>query len=218
MNGMVHSDIKPENITCVPNPDATGYEPNDIKYIDFGMAYFVNRYYVQVHEKIYQRQGTPEYISPDLNAAYYIWQHDIDGLLEALHENIYSYRDFRIDDIIEMPTKMNISNTITHISQLMQNGTYDAKFIKPIVGYAFLGDVYALGITIAQIAHRLNMHLHSETRELIHDMTLMDPSKRPNIIKCLHNPLFKILKARDKTFIAPEYKYYLDAATLAKYS
>ncbi|MEM9490664.1 MAG: serine/threonine-protein kinase, partial [Myxococcota bacterium] len=63
--GIVHRDIKPDNIFLIPDPDIEGGER--VKLLDFGVAKLLNRSKVRasVTTRVGSRLGTPAYMAPE---------------------------------------------------------------------------------------------------------------------------------------------------------
>jgi len=59
-NGIIHRDIKLENIMMDFNPTAVGDDRFDIKLVDFGLSVKSNNI------KLFKKSGTPGYVAPEI--------------------------------------------------------------------------------------------------------------------------------------------------------
>ena len=215
-NKIVHSDIKPDNImTQLPNKNTLKNNTNSqskshtksrdksiknnknnkididlIRLIDFGFSYIVNRHSIYTESRILYYQGTPFYISIDLIIAKYIKENRIRYLYNELEKIKYEYHKYNIDKYIS-PLKISIiTELIIIISDLMKSGLYENKFMAPNNGFCYLSDIYSLGISMAEYIELLNIKPSNEIKDLILQMTTLNPMLRISAIDALKHPAF----------------------------
>ena len=185
-NGIVHGDIKPENILLMPPKKIDGkwiYKLENIRYIDFGMSFKVEKHYMK---HIYSNQGTE--IPLDMFLAESIKKyamHNISSLVRNLR-----YENEFLEDIWNGFNNDDVKVLVETINKTIRNREYEAAYYKKIDGIIYKADIYSLGMLFAFYIVQLRINITKEIHNLLYNMLNVNPWQRYNIEQCLAHPFF----------------------------
>lgn len=194
-NNIIHGDIKLENIVSnnpIKYESSWIYNPHDIRFIDFGMSYQVNKYYKQ---NIYHSQGT--IIPLDIFLAKYIKNNEYSNIIDNKIKELTKDFEF-IKDIWNIDNIKLIQHIFHKLKNIIINHEYIDEYKNKITGIIYKADVYSLGIAFAIYISDLNIHIENDMRDLLFNMVNIDPWKRYNVMQCLNHSFFDKIPAQYK--------------------
>ena len=159
--GIVHRDLKQDNILCTVTKTASGERKYEAKIADFGLSALTFGNHSAKSMKKYKRLkdmwGTKEYFAPEVYKRAYGPQVDVWSLGCVLYELLTGEVPFPTREIAE-----------SKVERLILNGGKKSRRC-----FEMLPRWQALS---------------PEARDLIHHMLKINPSKRYNIQECLNHP------------------------------
>ena len=204
LNRIVNRDIKEENITANYNEKT---EKVEMRFIDFGLSEHLTPKHCKNYNNIHL-SGTPDFISPELIAIYYIHRYydktrDSTYIFKKIHS---FFIDNNIKSLFLDIKESNMYNGLNNVlNELIKSIYIDFKkhTILPkyfgsqtnkFNGYLQKADIYALGISMyefLEISEFINVKKDIKLHNLLTNMINFNPDKRYNIIDCLKHLYFK---------------------------
>ncbi len=186
--GIVHRDLKQDNILCTVTETASGEKKYEAKIADFGLSALVSGNHVasskrmKKYKRLKDMWGTKEYFAPEVYKKGYGPQVDVWSLGCVLYELLTG----------EVPFP-NREKEVSKVERLILNGGKKSRR-----SFELLPRWQALS---------------PEARDLINHMLKINPSKRYNIQECLNHPF--ILRTE---FVSSGQSHDSVSTTLSQYA